>query len=200
MLAVTEINDRCGGTQRREPPWFISISEPRREAVAAMSLKAEGFDCFYPVHHVTVVPPRRKVTLKMRNKLHLLAKSKYEPVFKSYIFIRPGPAHPGLRRVFQLRGVIGMVHFGEQLARVSNDLVESLRSGKAKKALDEHFSATPFPYKIGDTARLTTGALAEHNATIERVDESSESIHVLVSLFGRECRVITSVDQLEKIT
>lgn len=185
------VNDRA--------PWFIVNSEPRRETVAEKSLRKEGFDCFYPTRNVTVVPHRNKVTLKMRSKLHLLAKSVDRPIFAGYLFVRPGVENPGVRTIFGMRGVIGLVHFGERLALVKNDLVESLRSGEAKKLLEEHFSSTPFPYKIGDKAILKDGALAEHTAIIERVDESAGTIHALVRLFGRACRVVTSVEQLEKI-
>ncbi len=198
-MPVFDIRKQIAQTTDPHAPWFISVSEPRRETVAEESLKEDDFEVFYPVRHVTVTPPRWKVSLKMRDKRHLLAKTKDEPVFRGYLFIRPGPSNPGLRRIFTLRGVVGLVHFGEMLAQVSNDLVESLRSGQARKALEEHFASTPFPFKVGDKGVLTAGALAEHTARIERVDESSGTIHALVKLFGRECRVATNIEQFEKI-
>lgn len=181
-------------------PWYIAFAQPRRETVAEASLREDGFECFYPVRNVTVLPHRKTVTLKMRNKLHLLAKSVDRPVFPGYLFIRPGVSDPGLRRIFDLRGVAGIVRFGEDLARVSNDLVESLRSGDARKAIEEHYAITAFPFKVGDKGVLTDGALKEHTAVVNRIDESSGVIHALVRLFGRECRVVTSVDQFEKIS
>jgi len=53
--------------------------------------------------------------------------------------------------------------------------------------------------KVGDTVKITDGALESFLGTVEEVDLDRGKVRVVVSMFGRETPVELELDQVEPI-
>lgn len=52
-------------------------------------------------------------------------------------------------------------------------------------------------YRLGDTVRITDGALESFLGTVDEIDLDSGKVRVVVSMFGRETPVELELDQVE---
>lgn len=181
-----------------EQCWWIVATEPRREKVAEESLRRDAFDVYYPLVKAYERPRRNRMSHSQRRRF-VLGKEVMKPLFPSYLFIQRGDGSPGLARLFELTGIRGVVHFGENLVVISPALMQKIRAEIEGGLLDIHSAVTPFPYAVNEEVRVCEGAFAGFHALIERIDESKETIQTLVNLFGRHTRVALSLDQVEKL-
>ena len=54
-------------------------------------------------------------------------------------------------------------------------------------------------YQVGDTVKITDGALESFLGTVEEIDLDHSKVRVVVSMFGRETPVELELDQVELI-
>ena len=52
-------------------------------------------------------------------------------------------------------------------------------------------------YQLGDTVKITEGALESFLGTVEEIDLERGKVRVVVSMFGRETPVELELDQVE---
>ena len=55
-------------------------------------------------------------------------------------------------------------------------------------------------YSVGDTVRIMDGPLSSFTGTVESIDVDSNSVNVVVSMFGRETTVEFELDQVEVVS
>lgn len=53
---------------------------------------------------------------------------------------------------------------------------------------------------MGDTVRIMDGPLSSFTGTVESIDVDSNSVNVVVSMFGRETTVEFELDQVEVVS
>ena len=54
-------------------------------------------------------------------------------------------------------------------------------------------------YSVGDSVKITDGALESFIGTVEEIDMDESKVRVVVSMFGRETPVELELDQVELI-
>ncbi len=54
-------------------------------------------------------------------------------------------------------------------------------------------------YEVGDLVNVIDGPLEGFSGTVDEIDIPNNSVHVTVSMFGRENTVEFELDQLEKV-
>ena len=54
-------------------------------------------------------------------------------------------------------------------------------------------------YEVGDSVKITDGALESFIGTVEEIDMDHSKVRVVVSMFGRETPVELELDQVEPI-
>ena len=54
-------------------------------------------------------------------------------------------------------------------------------------------------YEVGDSVKITDGALESFLGTVEEIDLDRSKVHVVVSMFGRETPVELELDQVEPV-
>ena len=54
-------------------------------------------------------------------------------------------------------------------------------------------------YQVGDSVKITDGALESFLGTVEEIDLDRSKVRVVVSMFGRETPVELELDQVEPV-
>src|SRR5882724_3492399 len=118
---MTRSAEESTGSIPTAPAWFCIRTQPKHEHIAAGHLKDEP--------DVEVYLPRIRFKRSTRRGPVWFT----EALFPSYVFARFDFA-TGLRKLSQVRGVSGVVHFGNQWPTIPDDVIEALR---AKVGSDE---------------------------------------------------------------
>ena len=92
--------------------------------------------------------------------------------------------------VRNVRGVTGFVGSGNKAIPLTEEEIASLGVEKKEVLVD---------YEIGQSVRITDGALESFLGTVEEIDTERQKVRVVVSMFGRETPVELDLDQIESI-
>ena len=90
--------------------------------------------------------------------------------------------------VRNIRGVTGFLGEGNKPIPLSEDDVASLGVEKREVVVG---------YQVGDSVKITDGALESFLGTVEELDLERGKVRVVVSMFGRETPVELELDQVE---
>src|SRR2546430_2657315 len=123
------------------PAWFCLRTQPKHEHIAAAHLKREP--------GVEVYLPRIRFKRSTRRGPVWFT----EALFPSYLFARFDLAS-GLRKFSQIRGVSGVVHFGNQWPAIPDAVIEELRASVGSDEVHViHNEPQP-----GETVEISGGA------------------------------------------
>lgn len=112
-------------------------------------------------------------------------------VFPGYVLIKMVMNNSTWQLVRNVRGVTGFVGDGTDAIPLTDQEVAALNvEPKVEVALD---------YDIGDTVRITEGALETFLGVVEEIDAEHRKVRVTVDMFGRETPVDLDWDQVESI-
>ena len=89
-----------------------------------------------------------------------------------------------------IRGVTGFLGSGNKAIPLSDSDVAALGVEKREIVVS---------YKVGDTVKITDGALESFLGTVEEIDLERNKVRVVVSMFGRETPVELELDQVEAV-
>ena len=111
-------------------------------------------------------------------------------VFPGYVLVKMVMNDETWHVIRNIRGVTGFLGEGNKAIPLSDSDVAALGVEKREIVIG---------YQVGDTVRITDGALASLLGTVEEVDLERSKVHVVVSMFGRETPVELDLDQVESI-
>ena len=99
------------------------------------------------------------------------------------------------RKVFwhlvrNVRGVTGFVGAGGKPIPLTEDEVAAMGVEKREIVVG---------YEVGDSVRITDGALESFLGVVEEIDLDHNKVRVVVSMFGRETPVELDLDQVEAV-
>jgi transcription elongation factor/antiterminator RfaH len=124
-------------TQRN---WYALYTRPRFEKKVHAELRQKGLESFLPLHKVIRFWSDRKKKME-------------EPLFPSYVFV-----HANLKERFlslQTRGVVRMVSFNGQPARIPDEQIKSIH-----RVLENGYDPEPHQYlNYGDKVEIVAGPL-----------------------------------------
>lgn len=166
-----------GGSEVPSPTigtgWFCVRSQPKREHIAAAHLKnLQDIDVFCPRLRVKKATRRGLVTF-------------VECLFPNYLFAR-FDAKLLLDKVKHSPSVSTIVHFGNRLPVVPEEVIAELRAGFPENEIidcDRHVEA-------GDQVVIGEGPFAGLRATVLRVMTPYQRVEVLLEMLGRVTPVI----------
>ncbi len=92
--------------------------------------------------------------------------------------------------VRNIRGVTGFVGSGNKAIPLTEEEIAALGVEKREVVVG---------YAVGDSVKITDGALASFIGTVEELDTERGKVRVVVSMFGRETPVELELDQVETI-
>jgi transcription elongation factor/antiterminator RfaH len=155
------------GSQR----WYLVHTLPRKETVAQLHLRAQGFSNFLP---------RRSKTVRHARKLRMVD----APVFPRYLFVALDLERDRWRSVNGTSGVASLVMAHKRPVAVPRGVVETLirSSGETGKIRFTH------DFQSGQKVRLIAGPFAEALGVLDRLDDAGR-IEVLLDIMGGGIRV-----------
>ena len=109
-------------------------------------------------------------------------------VFPGYVLVKMVMNDETWHVVRNIRGVTGFLGEGNKAIPLSEADVAALGVEKHEVVVS---------YELGDTVRITDGALESFLGTVDEIDLDNGKVRVVVSMFGRETPVELELDQVE---
>ena len=111
-------------------------------------------------------------------------------VFPGYVLVKMVMTDDTWHLVRNIRGVTGFVGAANKAIPLTEDEIAALGVEKHEVVVS---------YDVGDSVKITDGALESFIGTVEEVDKERGKVRVVVSMFGRETPVELELDQVEPI-
>lgn len=112
-------------------------------------------------------------------------------VFPGYVLVKMVLTDETWHLVRNVRGVTGFVGSGSKAIPLTDDEIAALGVEKREVVV---------AYQVGDSVKITDGALESFIGTVEEIDPDHNTVRVVVSMFGRETPVELELDQIESIS
>ena len=109
-------------------------------------------------------------------------------VFPGYVLVKMVMNDETWHVIRNIRGVTGFLGEGNKAIPLSDADVAALGVEKREVVVS---------YQVGDSVRITDGALESFLGTVEEIDLDRSKVRVVVSMFGRETPVELELDQVE---
>ncbi|MGD0720279.1 MAG: transcription termination/antitermination NusG family protein [Roseiarcus sp.] len=151
--------------------WYVAMTLPHGERMAAANLGYQGFRSFLPLQRVTLRHARQfRTTLA--------------PVFARYLFLILDLDAQRWRSVNGTRGVARLITDGRRPTAVPSGVVETL-------ALSSDAAGTLVfrqALAIGDRVRLLAGPFADSFGVLERLD-GADRVQLMLDLIGGPMKI-----------
>ena len=112
-------------------------------------------------------------------------------VFPGYVLVKMVMTDDTWHLVRNIRGVTGFVGAANKAIPLTDDEIAALGVEKHEVVVS---------YDVGDSVKITDGALESFIGTVEEVDKDRGKVRVTVSMFGRETPVELELDKVEPIS
>jgi len=112
-------------------------------------------------------------------------------VFPGYVLVKMIMTDETWHLVRNIRGVTGFVGSGNKAIPLTDEEITGLGVEKREILVG---------YQVGDSVKITDGALESFLGTVEEIDLDRSKVRVVVSMFGRETPVELDLDQVESIS
>ncbi len=112
-------------------------------------------------------------------------------VFPGYVLVKMVLTDETWHLVRNVRGVTGFVGSGNKPIPLTEEELAGLGVEKREVLVG---------YQVGDSVKITDGALESFLGTVEEIDLERNKVRVIVSMFGRETPVELDLDQIESIS
>jgi len=109
-------------------------------------------------------------------------------VFPGYVLVKMIMNDETWHVIRNIRGVTGFLGEGNKAIPLSDSEVAGLGVEKREVVVS---------YQVGDSVRITDGALESFLGTVDEIDLEHNKVRVVVSMFGRETPVELELDQIE---
>jgi transcriptional antiterminator RfaH len=151
-----------------DPVWFCLRAEPKREHLAATTLRRQfGIECLSPRLRFRKLTQRGPVWF-------------VEAMFPGYLFAKfvYSTQH---RAVESSHGIRGIVRFGERLATLQEEIVVAIQS----KAGADEVVTVDSSLKIGQPVHIVDGPFLGLEVVVTQLLPARERIRVLLDFLGR---------------
>ena len=155
--------------------WYVVQTKPRQESRARDNLQRQGFHCLLPLLQVE----------RIRRGKRLLVD---EPLFSRYIFVELVCTDQNWGTVRSTRGVIGLVQFGGEPAKLPAEWVEEFLSRDREPVR---------LFESGQRVMVADGPFTGVEGIYLLPDGEARAI-VLLELLGKPCKVKFPVEVLRR--
>lgn len=149
--------------------WFLLSSKPREEQRGLTNLQNQGIEAFYPTRQVE----------KVRKGIRSI---KSEVLFPNYLFVQLNPQLANFNAIRSTRGIAGFVRFGNEYARVADEIISNLKQLSAKTTATTVDQELPQP---GNPVVIKKGIYRGLNAIYQASDGLERSV-LLVKMLEQQ--------------
>ena len=169
-----------------ELKWYVAHTYSGYENTVAVSIEqaVENRNMHDLITEVTI--PMETVTEITDNG----PKTVERKVFPGYVLVKMIMTDETWHLVRNIRGVTGFVGAANKAIPLTDEEIAALGVEKREVVVG---------YNVGDSVKITDGALASFIGTVEELDTDRGKVKVVVSMFGRETPVELDLDQVETI-
>ena len=169
-----------------ELKWYVAHTYSGYENTVAMSIEqaVENRNMHDLITEVSI--PLETVTEITDNG----PKTVERKVFPGYVLVKMVMTDETWHLVRNIRGVTGFVGAANKAIPLTDEEIAALGVEKREVVVG---------YAVGDSVKITDGALASFIGTVEELDTDRGKVRVVVSMFGRETPVELELDQVETI-
>ncbi len=169
-----------------ELKWYVAHTYSGYENTVAMSIEqaVENRNMHDLIAEVSI--PLETVTEITDNG----PKTVERKVFPGYVLVKMVMTDETWHLVRNIRGVTGFVGAANKAIPLTEEEIAALGVEKREVVVG---------YDVGDSVKITDGALASFIGTVEELDTERGKVKVVVSMFGRETPVELELDQVETI-
>jgi transcriptional antiterminator RfaH len=152
--------------------WCLVHTKPRQEVCALQNLNQQGYDCYLPL-------------LSSEKLLKGQVFKTTEPLFPRYLFIRLDTSNSAKSwtPIRSTPGVSKLVSFGNQPARVADELVELIRARESSGDIEEKRL-----FKPGETIRVVDGPFAGVEGIFQALD-GTQRVMILFELMSKPVKL-----------
>jgi transcriptional antiterminator RfaH len=151
-----------------EPVWFCLKTQPKREHLAATALRRQfDIECFSPRLRFRRMTQRGPVWF-------------VEAMFPGYLFAKFVFSEQR-RAVEASHGIRGIVHFGDRLATLPENVVAGLQS----RVGTEEVVTVDCSIKVGQTVEIVEGPFRGLDVVVTHLLPAKERVRVLFEFLGR---------------
>ena len=169
-----------------ELKWYVAHTYSGYENTVAVSIEqaVENRNMHDLIAEVSI--PMETVTEITENG----PKTVERKVFPGYVLVKMVMTDETWHLVRNIRGVTGFVGAANKAIPLTEE--EILALGVEKREVK-------VSYAVGDSVKITDGALESFIGTVEELDIERGKVRVVVSMFGRETPVELELDQVEPL-
>lgn len=162
--------------------WYLIHTKPRLEQCALENLQNQGYTCFLP--QIRVEKLRRGKLVEVD-----------EPLFPRYFFIQldTGNQAQSWHPIRSTKGVSRLVSFGHEPAKLSDELVELIRTQSNSNTVQQRH------FKPGETVQITDGAFAGLEA-IYQMSDGEQRVMVLLNIMSKPVKLSLEPTDVRKIS
>ena len=158
--------------------WYLVYTKPRAENKGMKNIINQGYEVFFP-QIIFEKPDSKKEKLKI------------EPMFPRYLFIMLNKEKDNWISIKSTVGISHLVLFGNELAKVPNQVIEMLNKITDKNGFFRKRTSISV-YKKGDKIKIKKGILKGREA-IFLSQKSQERVKVLLGIINKE--IIIDLDK-----
>ena len=160
--------------------WYLVYTKPRQEETALANLSRQAYEAYLP----------RVRTSRLRDRKRVVV---VDPLFPRYLFIHRDSHTDNWIPIRSTLGVISLVRFGIEPARVSDDLIVQLQAQHNAEGVFEF--AEP-KFAVGDRVRVAEGPLAGY-AGILLAHTGRDRVVLLLDMLRNTIRAQLALHQIE---
>lgn len=166
----------------RSELWYVLRCKPNFEFIVADQLEGKSIKNYLPTLTKQVVNPRSHRT---------------KPYFPGYLFVKGRLAELYEKRIGLLRGVVGLVSFGDEPASIAPEIVLAVHKQAEQMNLESERS--PLDFLKGEPVWIDDPRLEGIEAEFERCVNGAERVAVLLTLLeGRTIRLEVPAEKVKK--
>lgn len=166
--------------KRLNQSWYLVYTKPKQENIALLNLQQQGFHAYLPLYK------------NFKNTLST-GYLGFEAMFPRYVFFRLVNASQSIASARSTRGVVSLVRFGFEPARVKDATVQAIRDFEEHRNCAELAEISPL--QPGTPVRFKHASLKGLQGLVKSV--SSKRVAVLLELLGQDQLVHVDHNQLE---
>lgn len=164
--------------------WYAVMTKPRLEETAVEHLERQSF-------HVWL--PRLERDVRLRGRW----RTRIEPLFPRYLFLRGSPGVDDFSTVRSTRGVSDFVRFGVDPAIVPDQVIEYLQATADPDTGIHHLGKSVSRFKAGDRVQVLEGPFSGLEGVLLQ-EKGEDRVIVLLSVMGGQRNVEMSPHGLAK--